>query len=64
VAFGRLNGIAEFARHPQLRRAVVPTPNGDVTVPAPPPRVAGETVALGRVPAIGEHSERIRKEFA
>jgi itaconate CoA-transferase len=64
VAFGRVNGIAEFARHPQLRRAVVSTPNGDVTVPAPPPRVAGETVTLGAVPTVGEHSERIRKEFA
>jgi crotonobetainyl-CoA:carnitine CoA-transferase CaiB-like acyl-CoA transferase len=64
VAFGRLNGIAEFARHPQLRRAVVATPNGDVTVPAPPPRIAGESVALGRVPAIGEHNDRIRREFA
>ncbi|MBM3539992.1 MAG: CoA transferase [Alphaproteobacteria bacterium] len=64
VAFGRLNGIAEFAKHPQLRRAVVATPHGEVTVPAPPPRIAGESVVLGRVPAIGEHSERIRREFA
>jgi len=64
IAFGRLNGLAEFSRHPQLRRAVVSTPNGEVAVPAPPPRIAGETLALGPVPAIGEHSERIRKEFA
>jgi itaconate CoA-transferase len=64
VAFGRLNGLAEFARHPQLRRAVVSTPQGDVTVPAPPPRVAGQTLALGPVPAIGQHNERIRREFA
>jgi len=64
VAFGRLNGIAEFAKHAQLRRAVVATPNGDVAVPAPPPRIAGQTVSLGPVPAVGEHSERIRREFA
>ena len=64
IAFGRVNGVAEFSQHPQLRRATVQTPNGAVTVPAPPPRFAGQTVVLGPVPAIGEHSERIRREFS
>lgn len=64
IAFGRVNGVAEFSKHPQLRRATVQTPNGAVAVPAPPPRFAGETVSLGPVPAVGEHSERIRQEFA
>jgi crotonobetainyl-CoA:carnitine CoA-transferase CaiB-like acyl-CoA transferase len=64
IAFGRVNGIAEFSQHPQLRRAVVQTPEGEVAIPAPPPRWAGDALALGPVPAIGEHSDAIRKEFA
>lgn len=64
IAFGRLNGVAEFSEHPQLRRAVVQTPEGEIAIPAPPPRFAGEASALGPVPAIGEHGAAIRKEFA
>jgi crotonobetainyl-CoA:carnitine CoA-transferase CaiB-like acyl-CoA transferase len=64
IAFGRVNGVAEFSRHKQLRRVVVGTPNGDVAIPAPPPRVSGESPRLGPVPAVGEHTEKIRQEFA
>jgi crotonobetainyl-CoA:carnitine CoA-transferase CaiB-like acyl-CoA transferase len=64
IAFGRVNGVAEFSRHKQLRRVVVGTPNGDVAIPAPPPRIVGEPPRLGPVPAVGEHTEKIRQEFA
>jgi len=64
IAYGALNGVAELLRHPQLRRAAVETPQGAVELVAPPARVAGEPVALGRVPEIGEHTEKIRREFA
>jgi crotonobetainyl-CoA:carnitine CoA-transferase CaiB-like acyl-CoA transferase len=64
IAFGRVNGVAEFSRHPQLRRVSVRTPEGEIALPAPPPRLAGERVVLGPVPAIGEHSDAIRTEFA
>ena len=36
IAFGKLNTIGEFARHPQLRRIQVDTPTGPVSLPAPP----------------------------
>jgi itaconate CoA-transferase len=64
IAFGRYNNVGEFAGHSQLRRAEVQTPTGPVSVPAPAPLFDGQKTALGPVPAVGEHSEAIRREFA
>jgi len=61
IAFGNLNSVADFSGHPQLRRLSTPTSGGDVAVPSPPAR--SDEVG-GPVPAIGEHSEAIRREFA
>ena len=36
TAYGFVNSVAEFARHPALRRAAVATPNGPVSIAAPP----------------------------
>jgi itaconate CoA-transferase len=63
IAFGNLNGVADFARHPHLRRLCVPTPEGPITVPAPPALFA-ESAPSGGVPALGEHSDAIRREFS
>jgi len=63
IAFARVNGPAELASHPHLRRITVETPNGPVSLPAPAPLWAGETRKYGAVPALGEHSDKIRKEF-
>lgn len=64
IAFGEVNDVAGLARHPALRRTTVATPKGAVDLVAPPARIKGRAVALAPVPAIGEHSEKIRKEFA
>ena len=64
IAFGRINSVADFSRHPQLRRVRVDTPNGPIDLPAPPPRVVGTEPSLGAVPALGAHSAAIRAEFA
>ena len=64
IAFGRLNGVAELARHPQLRRASVATPSGPVTIVAPPARHGARGQGLGPVPALGAQSCAIRAEFA
>jgi crotonobetainyl-CoA:carnitine CoA-transferase CaiB-like acyl-CoA transferase len=61
IAFGRLNNVADFSRHPHLHRIEVPTPEGSVAVPAPPGGLEG---AAGKVPAIGEHTDAVRREFA
>jgi len=64
IAFGEVNDVAGLSRHSALRRVTVASPTGPVSLAAPPARRNGETPALGPVPAIGEHSEKIRKEFA
>ncbi|MBN9496045.1 MAG: CoA transferase [Alphaproteobacteria bacterium] len=65
TAYGVANTVAEFSKHPQLRRVSVVTETGDVNLPAPPAIVNGERApALGAVPKIGEHSAAIRAEFA
>jgi crotonobetainyl-CoA:carnitine CoA-transferase CaiB-like acyl-CoA transferase len=64
TAYGFVNGLPEFARHPALRRLEVPTPNGPVLVAAPAARLSGSEPAAGPVPALDEHGAAIRAEFA
>jgi crotonobetainyl-CoA:carnitine CoA-transferase CaiB-like acyl-CoA transferase len=63
IAFGRLNTVADFSQHPHLRRLDVPTPEGAVSMPAPPVRHDGADLRPRAIPGIGEHSERIRREL-
>lgn len=67
IAYGAVNSVERFARHPQLRRASVTLESGEVAqLVAPPVRHSFEPAdaPLGRVPALGEHSRAIRAEFA
>jgi len=64
TAYGFVRDVADFARHPALRRIDVATPNGPVSLPAPPVTGPGGPPTLGPVPTIGEHSAAIRAEFA
>ena len=64
TAYGFVNDVAAFSRHPALRRTMVGTPNGPVSLAAPPVLSGDGPRALGPVPAIGEHSAAIRAEFA
>jgi itaconate CoA-transferase len=64
IAYGGLNTVADFARHAQLRTLPVETPAGPIELIAPPVTVAGDALGLRPVPAVGEHSAAIRKEFA
>ncbi|WP_448204608.1 CaiB/BaiF CoA transferase family protein [Azospirillum sp. sgz302134] len=64
IAFGSLNSVADLSVHSQLRRIDVDTPTGPVRAVAPPPRWSGETFQPRPVPAIGQHSEALRREFA
>ena len=64
TAYGFVNTVAEFARHPALRRVEVGTPNGPVAIAAPPALLSDGARALGPVPAIGADSSAIRSEFA
>lgn len=64
IAYGAINGVAELLQHPQLRRVAVETAQGMIDLVAPPARFAGDATRFGRVPTVGEHTEKIRREFA
>ncbi len=64
IAFARVNDSALLATHPHLRRISVDTPSGPASTPAPASQFVGERREYGGVPALGSHSEKIRKEFA
>jgi crotonobetainyl-CoA:carnitine CoA-transferase CaiB-like acyl-CoA transferase len=63
IAYGFVNGLAELARHPALRRIEIATPGGTASIVAPPAIHDGATPVLGDVPAIGAHDAAIRAEF-
>ncbi|WP_298962127.1 CaiB/BaiF CoA-transferase family protein [uncultured Methylobacterium sp.] len=64
TAYGFVNGVSDLSTHPALRRVGVETPAGTASIVAPPALRDGQAPVLGPVPAIGEHSETIRREFA
>jgi formyl-CoA transferase len=63
IAFARVNDTALLKKHPHLRRITVGAPTGPVSTPAPAPVWAGEERSYGPVPALGEHTDKVRKEF-
>ena len=64
TAYGFVNDLRELVSHPALRRQTVETPNGPVSIAAPPVLSTDGARPLGPVPGIGEHSAAIRAEFA
>ncbi|MDE2515330.1 MAG: CoA transferase [Rhodospirillales bacterium] len=63
TAYGFVNTVAEFAKHPALRRVNVQTEAGPVSLAAPPAITTDGPPTLGPVPAIGADSAAIRAEF-
>ncbi len=63
IAYGALNDVAGLSEHPQLRRQRVASETGEIDMPAHP-NAAAATNGLPSLPKVGEHSERIRREFA
>jgi len=64
TAYGFVNEIADLERHPALRRMEVATPEGAVSLVAPPAISSDGVRPFRPVPRIGEHSAAIRAEFA
>ena len=64
IAFGLLNDIDGLIQHPQLRTITYQTPEGEITAIAPAAMVAGRQAAYRPVPAMDEHGDRLRAEFA
>ena len=63
IAFALVNDVAALARHPHLRRISVDTPTGPASYPAPAAIWAGAGRSYGRVPSLGEHTDKVREEF-
>lgn len=64
IAFGAVNEVADLAVHPQLRRARMQSPSGEIEGVAPPARILGqEDGDLGRVPGLDEQGAALRREF-
>ena len=63
IAFARVNDWELLAKHPHLRRITVGAPSGPVSTPAPAPVRTEEPRTYGDIPALGQHSAMIRKEF-
>jgi crotonobetainyl-CoA:carnitine CoA-transferase CaiB-like acyl-CoA transferase len=64
IACGALNEVSDLAQHPQLRTIQYDGLSGPVEVIAPPVIVEGSQDTYRPVPRLGEHSEKIRAEFA
>jgi itaconate CoA-transferase len=68
IANARLRTPEELTKHPQLRARdrwrTVRTSGGDIEALLPPVQLTGQTPVMGPVPALGEHTEAIRAEFA
>jgi itaconate CoA-transferase len=67
VAYARLNTVEDFLSHPVLlerdRWRTVATPQGDIQALLPPVTLGGTDVALGPVPALGEHTDVVLAEL-
>jgi itaconate CoA-transferase len=67
IAYGAVNSVAAFSQHPQLRRKQVTLQNGSSVQMIDSPirhSFLSSKSSFGRVPALGEHSEKIREEFS
>jgi crotonobetainyl-CoA:carnitine CoA-transferase CaiB-like acyl-CoA transferase len=64
IAYGFVNSVAGLSAHPALHRCTVGTPTGPVEMPEPPARRDGGSPDPRPVPALGEHTEAVRKAFA
>jgi formyl-CoA transferase len=64
IAFARVNTVEDVLRHPHLRRVAVASPWGDLALPAAPARLAGTPEPdYGPLPALGQHTEEVRREL-
>ena len=63
IAFARVNEVADVLKHPHLRRVKVATASGAVLLPAPPAQTTAGDSQFGAVPALGAHTEAVRREF-
>ncbi len=64
IAYARVSTVRDLGTHPQVRRTTIDTDKGEISLPALAATIDRTVTPLGKVPALGEHSAKIRAEFA
>lgn len=64
IACGRLSDMDDLVAHPQRRLIEVETESGPVEMLAPGAKFSGIAETYGAVPGLGQHSDRLKAEFA
>jgi itaconate CoA-transferase len=64
TAYGQVRSVAEMAAHPALRTWPMMVDGKELKMIAPAVRAPWDTQRFERAPALGEHSESLRAEFA
>ena len=64
IAYGRVNDVHGLLDHPHLHLTAVETSNGPALMPSAAALHVGATVDFGPVPALGAHTDKVRREFA
>jgi len=63
IAYGRVSEMEDVVSHPQNRYVTAETPSGPVRMLAPGALIDGAPATPGPVPALGAHTEALRREF-
>ncbi len=64
TAYGRVNTVADLARHPALRTWPMPVGEQHIAMVAPPVRTPWDRQQFAAAPRTGEHTQLLRQEFA
>lgn len=62
LPWGRLCSVPDLTTHPALRKVEVRLPDGNICEVAAPPLY--QSLPIKAIPALGEHSDSLRREFA
>lgn len=63
IAFAAVNEMADLLTHPALTTIALDTEKGRVDTPRPAAQFMGAPRRFGPVPALAEHTDRVRREF-
>ena len=63
IAYGQLSTIEDLNKHPQSNFISVQTSKGEISLLSPGAVINGEEVTFGKVPDLGEHTDKIKNEY-
>ena len=63
IAYGQLSTVEDLADHPQSNFISVQTSEGEISLLSPGAVITGEEVTFGKVPFLGEHTDKIKNEY-